>query len=433
MKTRAKITALLITTMVLFFQCLSQGNITLTTQAEIDNFQTNYPGITVIEGNLTIGAWGGCDITNLYGLIVLESITGSLEIEYTSLLGNLLGLDSLKTIGSTLAIRSNSNLHSLSGLDALTQIGYDLIITNNEKLANLTGLGGLNNLGNKLKIIHNLQMTSIAGMESLALLHDVEIQLNESLVDLSGLDSVQVVLGEVSVMLNDALINFNGLNACTLIKGRLYVYQNGSLKNLSGLGSLETIGGGLNLQSNNDLDSLDGLTSLKYIVGNIEITGNNSLTRLSGLDSIAPDSINHLFITGNSNLYICDVHSICEFLETNNAATIVIHNNAPGCDSQFEVEAACEAVAIDEFNPQAYTFRIYPNPADGYVHITFQGSQRSSNFCTVTNMKGEICYFSEFLPLKNHLLVNTRDWSPGIYICIISDGKQIYNRKLVIL
>ena len=34
--------------------CLPEG-ITFTTQAHIDNFQTNYPNCTEIEGNVTIG------------------------------------------------------------------------------------------------------------------------------------------------------------------------------------------------------------------------------------------------------------------------------------------------------------------------------------------------------------------------------------------
>jgi S-formylglutathione hydrolase FrmB len=52
--------------------CLPQG-ITFTNQAQIDNFQTNYPGCTEIEGDVTIA---GDDITNLNGLSVLTSIGG---------------------------------------------------------------------------------------------------------------------------------------------------------------------------------------------------------------------------------------------------------------------------------------------------------------------------------------------------------------------
>jgi len=56
--------------------CLPEG-ITFETQAQIDNFQENYPGCTMIEGDVNIS---GPDITNLIGLSSIISIGGILEI-----------------------------------------------------------------------------------------------------------------------------------------------------------------------------------------------------------------------------------------------------------------------------------------------------------------------------------------------------------------
>ncbi len=90
--------------------CLPEG-ITFTTQAQIDNFQTNYPNCTEIEGNVGIA---GDDITNLNGLNVLTSIGGDMEIGYMvmwwSCKGNpflisLAGLGNLTTIGGTFRSR----------------------------------------------------------------------------------------------------------------------------------------------------------------------------------------------------------------------------------------------------------------------------------------------------------------------------------------
>jgi len=72
--------------------CLPDG-VTFTTQAEIDNFQTNYPGCTEIEGNVTIN---GDDITNLNGLENLTSIGGDLEIYYNETLVSLAGLENIQ-------------------------------------------------------------------------------------------------------------------------------------------------------------------------------------------------------------------------------------------------------------------------------------------------------------------------------------------------
>lgn len=52
--------------------CLPEGVI-FSTQAQIDSFQTNYPGCTEIEGGVLIE---GNDITNLEGLSVLEIVDG---------------------------------------------------------------------------------------------------------------------------------------------------------------------------------------------------------------------------------------------------------------------------------------------------------------------------------------------------------------------
>ncbi|MDB4303640.1 hypothetical protein N9934_02500 [Desulfosarcina sp.] len=52
--------------------CLLEG-ITFSTQEQIDNFQTNYPNCTEIEGGVLIE---GNDITNLEGLNVLEIVYG---------------------------------------------------------------------------------------------------------------------------------------------------------------------------------------------------------------------------------------------------------------------------------------------------------------------------------------------------------------------
>ena len=75
--------------------CLPEG-IMFTTQAQIDNFQTNYPDCSVIEGWVTIfDGHSGDNITNLTGLNVLTSIGGDFIIEANDSLNNLTGLGGL--------------------------------------------------------------------------------------------------------------------------------------------------------------------------------------------------------------------------------------------------------------------------------------------------------------------------------------------------
>ncbi|MEM9823536.1 MAG: hypothetical protein AAF985_20800, partial [Bacteroidota bacterium] len=72
--------------------CLADG-ITFTSQQEIDDFPTNYPGCTEIEGPVTIGIlFGTNDITNLNGLSQITSMM-SIKIQSNNSLEDLTGLN----------------------------------------------------------------------------------------------------------------------------------------------------------------------------------------------------------------------------------------------------------------------------------------------------------------------------------------------------
>jgi hypothetical protein len=138
--------------------CLPVG-IAFTTQTEIDNFQTNYPGCTEIEGNVTIQ---GNDITNLNGLNVLTAIGGAVYIADNFALTSLTGLNNLTSIGGGLGI-SFTALTSLTGLNALTSIGGELEISFTA-LTSLTGLNALTSIGDHLIIQNNDELTSLMGL-----------------------------------------------------------------------------------------------------------------------------------------------------------------------------------------------------------------------------------------------------------------------------
>jgi len=101
--------------------CLPNG-IVFSTQSQIDNFQTNYPNCTEIQGDVEIISVS--DITNLTGLNVLTSIGGSLDIHYNSVLKSLAGLDNLTNIGGYLNIEYNDSLESLASLN---NVNYSLV------------------------------------------------------------------------------------------------------------------------------------------------------------------------------------------------------------------------------------------------------------------------------------------------------------------
>jgi hypothetical protein len=113
--------------------CLPYGDYYFLSQADIDNFQTNYPNCTELEGYVEIS---GLDITSLNGLSVITSIGGGIEILGNDVLTNLTGLDNLTSIGGGLGIQYNAVLKSLTGLDNIdtSSISY-LYVTDNYSLS----------------------------------------------------------------------------------------------------------------------------------------------------------------------------------------------------------------------------------------------------------------------------------------------------------
>ena len=89
--------------------CLS-GGITFSSQSQIDNFQTDYPGCTVIEGSVQLS---GSNINSLAGLNVISEIQGQLKIQGGFNLDDLAGLSSLTRIGGNLSIWDNNHLKNV--------------------------------------------------------------------------------------------------------------------------------------------------------------------------------------------------------------------------------------------------------------------------------------------------------------------------------
>lgn len=118
--------------------CLPEG-ITFTRQEQIDNFQTDYPGCTEIEGKVEIGdgeSW--TDISNLEGLSSITYIGGGLSFDFNELLTNMEGLNNLDSVGGYLSFYGNTALINFQGFDNLISIGGIYMFLN--KLMSFEGL-----------------------------------------------------------------------------------------------------------------------------------------------------------------------------------------------------------------------------------------------------------------------------------------------------
>jgi hypothetical protein len=343
-----KITLLLalifIYTTTLSQSCLPEG-ITFSTQAQIDNFQTDYPGCTVIEGNVLIQS-GSNVLTNLNGLSVLTGIGGSLTIDINPFLGSFTGLDNLTSVGANVYLRYNSEITDLTGLGNLDSIGGFLNIFSMESLSSLSGLNNLNTIGSYFMVFGC-----------------------NSLTELSALNNLTTIGGALTIKGNDILTTI-GLQYLGEVGLYVTIESNDSLKNLNGLENLNSVGG-LFIEYNETLSDLTGLQNLTTVGGgSIRVRYNPLLTSLSGLDNIDYESIPHLLIYENPLLPLCEVESVCNYLldpDPDPDRITEIHDNATGCNTQEEVLALC-TVGISDIHSE--TFTIYPNPATNELFIS---------------------------------------------------------------
>jgi len=88
------------------------GDVTLNTQAQLNNFINTYPNCTEFMGNMTIGVLSGgtSDILNISGLSSLQSISGDLNIVNNPVLTDIMVFDREVSIGGNLTIEKNGQL-----------------------------------------------------------------------------------------------------------------------------------------------------------------------------------------------------------------------------------------------------------------------------------------------------------------------------------
>lgn len=436
------------------------GDITFSSQGHIDSFPINFPGCIAFPGTVIIS---GLDITNLQGLSGLDSINGccwiinnpqlvslgglenlshvgecekyvginqlgrrGLQIEGNALLTSIFELHNLKSVKSCISIVNNSSLTALNGLNSLFSVGgcgtylsgagwfptHSIGIIDNESLKTIDGLSSLESLG-LLYISGNDSLVSLNGLENIRTVGGLYVGYNASLPNFKGLDNLQFA-GRLDVEFNDGLQNFEGLENLDTIYCQLYSIQEGR-KSLRVEGNFSLI----------DFSGLDNVQTIGCGGGSIvNIIGNWSLQSLSGIGGNI-DSLIELTIQGNPNLSICETPPICAYLENGGPAPVTISDNAPGCNSVGEIEAAC-MVSIDETPGGKRVFHISPNPATDFLHIQIDDSEKW-DIC-LYDLQGRLLYRQL---VSGSQTIDVGDWPAGLYVLRAVSGERAYAGQFV--
>lgn len=416
--------------------CLPDG-IDFTNQVQIDNFQSDYPGCTQIEGNVEIS---GADITNLDGLNVVNNIGGYLYITNNAILENINGLSLLNYVGGSLLISTNSNLDNLAGLQGLVGVLGDVFISNNETLKDISALANINasNVLN-LRITGNPELVTcnnpficnyLANPVGKITIYNNAPGCN-SLPEIAGLCGITLpclpygdyyFFSQAEI---DAFpVNYPG---CTDLNGMFHI-EGDDITNLDALGNIHSLNGTLEIHDNSLLASLAGLNSLAVVDGAISIVRNDYLTDISSLQNLDTSLISFLVISTNPSLSECDIQSFCAYLagpfgySHNN-----INSNNTGCMSKDEVLLECGNVGIDDEGNEAQLLVIAPNPAFDrmkIINLPPQSSQFQISIFDITGRK---------LLLKNvynaEIEIDVSDFTEGIYFVRLWDGNEIKTGK----
>ncbi len=298
------------------------GTIALTTQADIDNFTTNYTACTEILGSLTIGP--STTITNLNGLSGLTQIDGGLKILDNTNLTDMSGLSNLTTINfaitvkdnpnltmidlqnvggsltSNFLIENNPNLVSLAAPISMTSVGGSLAIKANPKLATLTGLENITSIGGGLTIANTLENDLPDFSNLTAVNFDILINDNANATSLNLQNVGGSLTSSFIVENNPELAFFAAPVSMTSVGGSLAVKTNPKLATLTGLENITSIGGGLTIANTleNDLPDFSNLTAVNF---DILINNNANATSLN-LQNVGGNLTSSFIVENNPEL-----------------------------------------------------------------------------------------------------------------------------------
>lgn len=258
------------------------GDVTLANATQITSFAES--NVTVINGNLTIGADDGDDITDIKELVKLKQVAGKLIIKNTYKGGDLTGLDNLESIGG-LSIGdsinwSSSPIYQVS-LPALERVTGNVVIRNNS-----------------IKWLMASELTEITGNMSLHSSDLQSIQL-EKLVLVGANFDVQCVNGKNSdgtPKMGGTIVSLN-LPELTTVGDTISANYIENLKNID-LKKLQSAGGIIFGTLPLNFENID-LSSLQSVEGDMNLTSaiitsaigslvsrNETLTSFGNLDKL---------------------------------------------------------------------------------------------------------------------------------------------------
>lgn len=327
-------------------------NLTIRTQAQIDNFAFMFPTCTVMPGDFGISNSVSAiifidNITDVLGLAQITAVEGDFWLTSDPALNNQLpsfqGMHNLVHVGGNFNISITTTLGSVSliGFEGLETIGGSLIMNGIGQFNSLEGFSSLRRIEGDLKVEDDMFMLAdFSGLSALEYIGgDFDLMLANGINSLNGLSVLDSVMGGFRVEFNNFMTTLGTLPALRYIGGSMELNDNSNLVSIGSFPVLEHIGG-LGLNFNHNLESLTDFPSLTTIANGISIFNNSNLQSLAGLENVETIG-GSLSIFSNNQLSTCSILPICIHL-SNGTGSADFSQNASGCNEVSEVSMGCD-------------------------------------------------------------------------------------------
>ncbi len=293
------LTALLVPFFTSSFSQVCEGDVVLTTQAEVNAFDCE-----MVMGTLLIT---GPDITSLEPLGELKKVDEHFILQGLSSLQSLAGLENLMDVTCSFEIKDSDALSDLRGLDKLDSVGRNFTIVDSENITTLDGLLSLSS-------VMDIRISNNPSLNDCCILRDYET-IATGIVDISNnaagcsIDELnfcgqeeRVCVGDIRIVGKDDMDRFN----CNIVDGDLFIdadeFPNFTTeklvmlkevtgdftvydwrnKDVYGLNNLRKVGGNFVIAiSDFTLDSLESIESLHGLESRLA-TVRGTLPNISG-------------------------------------------------------------------------------------------------------------------------------------------------------
>jgi len=279
------------------------------------------------------------------------------------------------------------------------------------------------------------------------------IGYNQNLVNLLGLDSLEMVEKKFILTYCLSLEDISALRNLTRVNSDLYFFYNPTLDNIIGLESLQSVGGDfvfvafpnlLSIEpfstlsnigkdfiftSNLHLPSIHGFENLTSIGGVLEVYGNNNITSLAPLKNIDYTTIDSIVIQRNESLSECAIESICNYLS--NGGVGAFDHNLYGCNSENHILDACTVGTEDAH--KAPSFTLFPNPAHDYFYFDYLLPSGIPATARLYNVQGQLVKERALKAGNVSQGWNVQDLVSGVYFFVVEAASGVLFREKVVV